>query len=88
MAIVKVTQQFDYYVPGVKMTSYDPKGGPNNDGFHDMPQHHLEAARKAGAIDEDAQPPVRDERSAADRAGADGSAMKIEGDGKSGGKAK
>jgi hypothetical protein len=77
--LVKVKTQFDYYVPGVKMTSYAPDGGEYGDGFHEMPQHHLEAARKAGALDEDAQPPVRKDETAAEAAGADGAVVKVAG---------
>jgi hypothetical protein len=77
--LVKVKTQFDYYVPGVKMVSYSPDGGEFGDGFHDMPSHHLEAARKAGAIDEDAKPPMRKSETPAEAAGKDGAVVKVAG---------
>lgn len=80
--LVKVKSQFDYYVSGTKMTSYSPDGGEFEDGWHEMPNHHLEAARKAGALDEDAKPPARAQQTAAEEAGKGGSAMKIVGEGK------
>lgn len=51
MQKVKVTKHYDDYVPGVKMTSYDPKGGDKGDGVFEVSDDVAAKMREAGVVE-------------------------------------